>query len=255
MKLLRSLAIAFSSYSKIPIPQFEWKSDDMRYIMSFFPCIGMVIGFLEIIWFRITSQFGISEIARVIIAALIPLIITGGYHVDGFMDTSDAISSYRDMEKRLEILKDSHVGAFAVIRLITASAIMAAAVSEIRTLACVQVLALGFILSRCLSAMGVLHFKSASHKGSLFYTSSNSDRAVNTITVSIFAAASIVLMIIAAPLPGILAAVGAVLSFVYYRIMAYRKFGGITGDLAGYFVVICEVVMAVMIAIGGMICR
>lgn len=255
MKILRSLAIAFSSYSKIPIPQFEWKAEDMRYIMSFFPCIGLVIGFLEVIWFRITSQLGIAEIARVIVAALIPLIITGGYHIDGFMDTSDAISSYRDREKRLEILKDSHVGAFAVIRLITAAALFTAAMAEIKSLEAVYVLALGFIFSRCLSALGVLHFQSANHKGSLFYTASNSDRAVNTLTVGIIAIASIVLMIIVKPLVGILAVVGGAGSFIYYRIMSYKKFGGITGDLAGYFVVIAEVVMAIMIAIGELICR
>ena len=46
---------------------------------------------------------------------LVPVIVTGGIHVDGLLDTSDALSSWRDREKRLEILKDSHAGAFAVI--------------------------------------------------------------------------------------------------------------------------------------------
>ena len=45
----------------------------------------------------------------------VPLLVTGGIHLDGFMDTTDARSSYGDMEKKLAILKDSHVGAFAVI--------------------------------------------------------------------------------------------------------------------------------------------
>ena len=43
------------------------------------------------------------------------LLVTGGIHLDGFMDTTDARSSYGDREKKLAILKDSHVGAFAVI--------------------------------------------------------------------------------------------------------------------------------------------
>ena len=44
MKLLKAMAIAFSIYSKIPVPQFEWKEEDMKYAMCFFPAIGAVIG-------------------------------------------------------------------------------------------------------------------------------------------------------------------------------------------------------------------
>jgi adenosylcobinamide-GDP ribazoletransferase len=43
-----------------------------------------------------------------------PIIITGGIHMDGFLDTQDALSSYQPRERRLEILKDSHAGAFAI---------------------------------------------------------------------------------------------------------------------------------------------
>ena len=50
-----------------------------------------------------------------VVLVLVPVIVTGGIHVDGLLDTSDALSSWRDREKRLEILKDSHAGAFAVI--------------------------------------------------------------------------------------------------------------------------------------------
>ena len=46
---------------------------------------------------------------------MIPIIITGGIHLDGLLDTADALSSYKSMEEKLEILKDSHTGAFAII--------------------------------------------------------------------------------------------------------------------------------------------
>ena len=48
-------------------------------------------------------------------AAALPLLVTGGIHADGFCDTVDALSSHAEREKMLEILKDSHCGAFAVI--------------------------------------------------------------------------------------------------------------------------------------------
>ena len=46
---------------------------------------------------------------------LIPFFVTGGIHLDGMLDTADALSSWRPMERRIEILKDSHAGAFAIL--------------------------------------------------------------------------------------------------------------------------------------------
>ena len=43
-KLWNSFKIAFSMYSKIPMPASDWKKENMRYIMCFFPLIGVIIG-------------------------------------------------------------------------------------------------------------------------------------------------------------------------------------------------------------------
>ncbi len=56
-------------------------------------------------------------LARAAGFCLIPVWVTGGIHLDGYADTCDALSSYGDTAKKLEILKDPHCGAFAVIRL------------------------------------------------------------------------------------------------------------------------------------------
>ena len=89
----------------------------MRYSMCFFPWIGAVIGAIFWGWFRLSALLGISTLAFILISAALPLIITGGFHVDGFMDTMDALHSYQPRERKLEILKDSHIGAFSVIKL------------------------------------------------------------------------------------------------------------------------------------------
>ena len=117
MHIIRGIAVAFSTYSKIPMPQFVWKEEDMRYSMCFFPWIGAVIGAILWGWFRLSALLGISTLAFILISAALPLIITGGFHVDGFMDTMDALHSYQPRERKLEILKDSHIGAFSVIKL------------------------------------------------------------------------------------------------------------------------------------------
>lgn len=70
-----------------------------------FPWIGAVIGAILWGWFRLSALLGISTLAFILISAALPLIITGGFHVDGFMDTMDALHSYQPRERKLEILR------------------------------------------------------------------------------------------------------------------------------------------------------
>ena len=253
MNIIKSLAIAFSSYSRIPMPQFEWTEENMKYVMAFFPFIGVVIGGLEVLWYLLSKAAAIPAFAYCIVSALLPVLVTGGFHVDGYMDTSDAICSRTDRKRKLEILKDSHVGAFAIIRLMTAAGLYVAAISFFRTFGAVLVFSLTFIISRSLSALAVLHFRSATHQGSLFYIASASSRKINTIAVCIWFLAAAAGMILSDWKSGLFAASAAVGSFVYYRWMSYRQFGGITGDLAGYFVVFSEVAMAAGTAVGALL--
>ena len=105
MKRLKAMVIAFSIYSKIPVPQFEWKEEDMEYMMCFFPWIGGVIGLFFYGWAVLCEKFAVGNVCYALIAAAIPLMISGGFHVDGYMDTMDAFHSYQSREKKLEILQ------------------------------------------------------------------------------------------------------------------------------------------------------
>ena len=113
MTVLQTIAVAFAMFSALPVPQFEWTEKNMRYAMCAFPLIGLVCGGL---W-CLCGVLPLPGLARAAAFCLVPVAVTGGIHLDGYADTSDALSSYGDREKKLEILKDSHCGAFAVIRL------------------------------------------------------------------------------------------------------------------------------------------
>lgn len=80
-----------------------------------FPLVGVIEGCLLGLWLFIAAQFNLSVGIRFLWASAIPFLVTGGIHMDGFMDTMDAVHSYGDRTKKLEILKDPHLGAFAVI--------------------------------------------------------------------------------------------------------------------------------------------
>ena len=113
--LWNSFKIAFAMFSKIPMPQADWSEENMRYMLCFFPFVGAAVGAVTLAAEWICRYIGMSNGFIAVALVLVPVIVTGGIHVDGLLDTSDALSSWRDREKRLEILKDSHAGAFAVI--------------------------------------------------------------------------------------------------------------------------------------------
>ena len=63
MRILKSLCISFSLYSKIPVPQFAWEEDDMKYVLCFFPWIGVVTGALLLLWSYICKWLSIGNLA------------------------------------------------------------------------------------------------------------------------------------------------------------------------------------------------
>ncbi|MDD3797349.1 MAG: adenosylcobinamide-GDP ribazoletransferase, partial [Lachnospiraceae bacterium] len=172
---LMGFVVAFSMYSKIPMPRLEWTSRNMKYCMCFFPLIGLVIGALDIAWYQLAVYLGFGQIFRTAVLILIPVIVTGGIHLDGLLDTADALSSYKPMEEKLLILKDSHAGAFAIIVGIFYFVLSFGVFSEV-TLQKLYVIGAGFVLSRAFSGLGLVSLKKAKNTGLL---AAFSDAAAN----------------------------------------------------------------------------
>ncbi len=249
-RLWNSFKIAFSMYSKIPMPRADWEKENMRYMMCFFPLIGAVIGALLIGWEWLALRLQAGDILRSAGYVLIPVAVTGGIHLDGLLDTADALSSYQPRERKLEILKDSNAGAFAVI---TACCYFLAAFGIFSELDRRQILVLagGFVLSRAMSGLGVASFPCAKRTGTLaMFSDAVQERVVMfCLYVLLFAAAG--WMCVLDPKLGTAAVVGGWLVFLGYYRMSMKQFGGITGDLAGFFVQICELVMAACVWAAG----
>ena len=108
---LETVIVAFSMYSKIPMPRVEWTEKNMRFSLVFFPMVGAVIAVLLYFLFFVFTLFSFSPILFGAVAVLVPILITGGLHLDGYCDTVDALCSRQNQAEKLRILKDPHVGA------------------------------------------------------------------------------------------------------------------------------------------------
>lgn len=249
MHVLKSFFIAVSLYSKIPVPQFEWNREDMKYVLCFLPWIGAVIGISLYLWNRLCIFMSIGTLCRVTVDAAILLLITGGFHADGFLDVMDAFCSYRSKEQKLEILSDAHIGAFAVIMFALYGLIFMGAFSEIREICLLKAVCVGFFLSRCLCGISALLFPPAKREGMLYSVTDGSGRILAKLILCLQGIVSVVLMVYLSGFSGLFVALSAFAAFIYYYYRSRKEFGGVTGDTSGYFVLLCEACMVVTAAV------
>lgn len=245
MNLIYNLIIAFAMYSKIPMPHIDWTKERMRYVFCFFPVIGMVIGGAMVLWEKYGMLLTGNEDFHTAVLILIPVIITGGIHFDGFLDTCDALSSYKTMEEKLEILKDSHAGAFAIL-MGCCYFVLDYGVFHAVDMRAMRLLAVGYVLSRSLSGLAIVAFQKARKSGLAATFSDSAQKKTVAITMIVYIVACAAVMIVTEPVVGTICFLTAILVFMWYRFMSYGKFGGITGDLAGFFLQVCELIMAVV---------
>lgn len=241
--MMRPLLIALAMYSKIPVPKVEWTDDGMKYALCFFPVVGLVEGILFTAVWYLLHRMEFATVFQAAVLTALPVLVTGGIHVDGFLDTMDALSSWQPRERKLEILKDSHTGAFAVIGGSLYFLLYAGGISEIHQMRTAVLVSLGFILSRILSAGSLSLLKSAKKDGLAFTFMSAAHVSRTRAVLALELVAVSGLMLSAGPVTAGIMIGLAVLTWLYYRKLSYGQFGGITGDLAGYFLQVCELVM------------
>ena len=241
-ELAESVDVAFSMYSAIPMPQIEWNEKNMKYMLAFLPLVGVAQAALLLGWTALSGWLAVNGVLFAAAAALIPLLVTGGIHMDGLCDTADALASHQTREKKLEILKDSHTGAFAVIGccayLLLTFALWTQPEGAQRWLAA-ETAAVGAVLSRAISAFAVVSIPCAKNSG---FSSAAQKSRVRAAAV-VFLLLCAVLLLWRNPLLGVCVLAGCGLHLIYFYQMIRKQFGGITGDLAGYLVQMTELLI------------
>ena len=250
MRWTEALITAFATYSRIPMPAVPWNDNNKKYALCFFPLVGAAVGASLAAWLWACDLLAIGPVLRGAVAAAIPVWVTGGIHMDGFLDACDALASLGSPEKRLEILKDSRVGAFAMMRgaiyMIIAAGLYAEC--DLKT-----ALPLGtcFVISRALSARLSVTVRQARPGGMLdgFVETEAGRKVLRASGIYLIFAALVWLLCLG--WRALLPALAAALCLIFCRRAMLRCFGGITGDLAGWYLEITEISCVAMIVLGG----
>lgn len=245
--MLHSVIIAFAMYSKIPMPKVEWNEKNMNYCLGFFPLVGVVIGVCQMLGYYIMNRLAFEKTMTAVLLTVIPILVSGGIHMDGYLDTIDAKSSWKPREERLKILKDPHAGAFAVIYGIVYLLVTFGLYTEL-TGKELPVLAVGYAFERVLSGLSLVTLKKARKDGMAAAAADASKKSVKWMLAA-EGVLCVAVFFYLNPVYGLLTAVAGLLCYANYRHVAYKYFGGITGDLAGYFLQTCELMMLLILVL------
>lgn len=239
---LKALGMCQSMFCAIPCFWHGWDERARGKMLLCLPFVGLEIGLL---WWGagILSRF-LSPLLGAAVLAFFPWIATGALHLDGFLDVVDAVRSCRNLERRREILKDSHVGAFAVI------GCMLLGISQYAACASLDSAPLGLLVwipavSRCCSVLAVnglapmqtSQYAGQTHKpGDLVFPAA--------VLLLLLGSCAALYRLWALVLLGELAVYALVLR------RSYRALGGMNGDISGYCLTLSELAACAAMAVG-----
>lgn len=234
--MLNGLVFSLQFLTRIPLNiQIECSDKNIAKSTFFFPFVGMLIGAISAGAYYIMLFMG-RDIAS--LASVLALIfITGGLHIDGLSDTCDGFFSSRKKERILEIMKDSRSGTFGVIAVVVDILVKYILISRMQT-AILPCLMLSCANAR-LTAVMLMSFTKCARPGGMGAMFSGSGTKKYFYLGSILYCVLIVLVFnfkYLVPL-GI-----ALISSLLITIKSYKTIGGLTGDVYGANIEVCEMV-------------
>ena len=239
---MKYLRIAFDLLTTIPLRvSKDWKVGDSGRAAGWYSFVGLCLGGVVA---AVYSLFGLyfSRLVTAAISLAIWVALTGGLHLDGLADCFDGMFYAGNSERRLQIMKDSGVGAFGVVSLILILLVKFSVLSALSPSHAVGAILLSTSLARwCSTLAGTQPLARPDGMGADFVS------GIKRPSLVVGAVIPLLLGIWLIP-NGILAIFAGLLATMWILIMARRNLGGITGDVLGMIIEIVETI--VLIAFG-----
>jgi adenosylcobinamide-GDP ribazoletransferase len=240
---MRNLRIAFGLMTTLPfrLPE-NWSAGDSGRAAVWYPLVGLVIGALTWLAWK-GAIFAFSPLIAGVITLVVWVALTGGLHLDGLADCCDGLFASAAPARRLELMKDPHVGAFGVIGLILTLFLKAAALAALTPVSSFGILLAASLARWCILPAGLLPLARPSGMGSDFAAGFHR-------SFMIWAAIIPLILAILLGTRGILASVAGLGAAALVLWLAKSRIGGVTGDVFGMVVEIVEVVVLLIFSIG-----
>ncbi|NVJ91294.1 MAG: adenosylcobinamide-GDP ribazoletransferase [Methylocystaceae bacterium] len=106
------------------LTRLPWKIEEnkppqaLNHALRAFPLVGLLVGALSATLLGLAHAFGLPDLAAAFLAVACSVLITGALHEDGLADVADGFGGGADKVRKLDIMRDSRVGAYGVLALI-----------------------------------------------------------------------------------------------------------------------------------------
>jgi adenosylcobinamide-GDP ribazoletransferase len=240
---MRTLRIAFGLMTTLPVrlPD-DWSAGDSGRASVWYPLVGLVVGaFTWLAWKGATLIF--PPLVAGIVTLIVWVLLTGGLHLDGLADCCDGLLASVSVERRLEIMKDPHVGAFGVIGLILVLLLKAAALASLTQDTSFGILLAASLARWCILPAGLLPLARTSGMGADFVLGFQRSfilwgGAIPIVVTILFGGRGVLSTFVG---------LGAAALVLW---LARSRIGGLTGDVFGMLVEIVETSVLLAFLIG-----
>ena len=232
------LLLTFQFFTSLPIrKELSMNRHTVTSMYAMLPVLGLLMGGVVGLFYLLNGQFlHLSPLLLTILIVIAGIVMTGGLHLDGWIDLGDAYFSYQDKNRRLEILEDSRVGAFGAISLVVLLLLKIGFIYE-ALIRDNEEIVYYFIIVPFLSRMALLVYflisKPVKEKGLAFYFKSQvihknlwMGLLVYTVLFSYFIYSFLSMKVF------LLLLIILLIVFLYQK-WTVKNFGGMTGDLLG----------------------
>lgn len=236
---LRDIAFCIGFFTRLPVPAGVHNRRTLAQAIWAAPLAGLVVGFAGAVAFFLGDLCRLSPGSCAALALAGTIAVTGCLHEDGLSDTADGFGGGRDRERKLDIMRDSRIGAFGAASLALSILIRWSAIEDLATPAYVLAALIGAHgASRAVLPAFMRLLPSARARG----LSANA----GTVGAPVAGAAILVGLVILLPL-GLPAALSSaalvVVAFLLFRLLCLRQIGGQTGDTLGALQQVAEAIV------------
>ncbi|MBQ4354408.1 MAG: adenosylcobinamide-GDP ribazoletransferase [Clostridia bacterium] len=231
-KYFRACMMSMTMFCAIPCPYHGWDEEARPLMTLFLPLVGAWIGILWTLTAYLIDWLGLPVLVGAAILCAFPFLITGGMHMDGYLDVTDAVKSWRDPDERRRILKDPNVGSFAVIAgllLVMAQFALFASAKEDANLFTLTLIP---IVSRSMAGLCVTVLRpltTSEYAGTYKKGVKKSHAAVFAVILVLASAAGFIFL----GKYGF-ASLAVIAGYLLHLRRAFRSLNGMSGDVSGY---------------------
>lgn len=234
------IGLAFQFFTIMPIPkQLDLTKKTVTHMFQFLPWLGALFGAIVAFLYYELQQTELSPLFIGFVLVMAFIIMTGGLHLDGFVDMGDAYFSYRDLKKRQEILDDPRIGAFGAMALLflvlTKIIVMTELVTQ-QKLAYAMFVFVPFVVRAALGFYIVITPPSKEKGLGYFFRTHILTKPYMWMTILSLVVGTAAVMYVTNSVHALIVVLIVMLFVVLYKKWTMKNFGGASGDLYGAWV-------------------